>query len=1158
MMAQSFPQTTEAADMAQLQATMQAVELACSSIQMHANPAAAEATLLSLSQSPHPYRTCQFIVENSQLPLARFQAAGAIRDAGIREWGFLETDDRRGLISFCLCFIMKHANLPEGYVIAKVASVAAQLLKRGWLDFTALEKEAFFLEVKQAVDGTHGLAVQYSGISFLESLVSEFSPSTSTAMGLPREFHEQCLMSLEHDYLKVFYSWVQHAAFNVSNRIIEADSEVPEVKVCSSALRLMLQILNWDFRGKNAVDSSKRGMDLFQSVMKQENSRRTECILVQPGPAWRELLISSGHVGWLSNFYTALRQKFSSEGFWIDCPLAVSARKLLVQFFSLTGAIFPSDSGNTQKQHLLQLLAGIVQWMEPPDAVTQAIKLGKSDSELLDGCRALLSIATVTTPLIFDELLKSLRPYGTLTLLSALMREVYKDLAENQTDDETWSWVARDILLDTWTTLLQQLEVSGQSNMLPSEGISAAANLFELIVESELKGASASAFSDDDDAPNYAQASIAAMDERLSSYALIARAALGSTIPFLTKCFSERIMMLHQGRGIRDPTETLEELYSLLLIFGHVLADEGQGETPLVPKEIDSHYTNMEVDKHPVVSLCSTIIAFAEQSLDPELRASFFSPRLMEAVVWFLARWMSTYLLIPDGSGKKHSKNALISFYGETNHGKVVLDIIIRISSSTFVSYPGEKDLQALTCYQLLHSLVKRRNIINHLVTLDSWRDLVNAFCNERALLSLNAAHQRSLAQTLALSALGIKNSEASNEFIRSLTNHMTAYLVELSSKHDLKSIALQPDIILLVSCLFERLRGVARVSEPRIQKAIYEMGFSVMNPVLIFLQAYKDEFVVVYQLLKFATDWVESQISYLEANETATMVDFCMRLLQQYSSHNIGKISVGLSNSLRNEADVEKYKDLRALLQLLSNLCSKDMVDFASEPIETYGTNISQVVYTGLHIVTPLITPDQLKFPKLCNSYFSLLSHMLEVYPEIIVQLNVDAFSHILGTLDFGLHHQDIEVVDLCLRSIKALASHHYKDRVAGKVGLGSHASSYKDPEGNIREGILSQFLRSLLKLLLFDDYSVDLVGPAADALLPLILCEQSTYQSLANELIERQRIPTFRSRLTNAIQALTTSNNLSTTLDRLNHQKFRKNLHSFLIEVRGFLRTV
>lgn len=62
--------------------------------------------------------------------------------------------------------------------------------------------------------------------------------------------------------------------------------------------------------------------------------------------------------------------------------------------------------------------------------------------------------------------------------------------------------------------------------------------------------------------------------------------------------------------------------------------------------------------------------------------------------MWFLARWMSTYLMIPEETGDKISKNALISFYGENNQGKVLLDLIVRISSSTFVSYPGEKDLQ--------------------------------------------------------------------------------------------------------------------------------------------------------------------------------------------------------------------------------------------------------------------------------------------------------------------------------------------------------------------------------------------------------------------------------------------------------------------------------
>ncbi|CAK9166349.1 unnamed protein product, partial [Ilex paraguariensis] len=68
---------------------------------------------------------------NSQVANARFQAAAAIRNAALREWGFLTIDEKRGLISFCLCFVMQHANSPEGYVQSKVASVAAQLMKRG-------------------------------------------------------------------------------------------------------------------------------------------------------------------------------------------------------------------------------------------------------------------------------------------------------------------------------------------------------------------------------------------------------------------------------------------------------------------------------------------------------------------------------------------------------------------------------------------------------------------------------------------------------------------------------------------------------------------------------------------------------------------------------------------------------------------------------------------------------------------------------------------------------------------------------------------------------------------------------------------------------------------------------------------------------------------
>ncbi|XP_071934674.1 uncharacterized protein [Coffea arabica] len=630
-MNQSY-QNTAPPDLAHLQATMRTIELACSSIQMHVNPSAAEATILSLSQSPQPYQACQFILENSQMPNARFQAAGAIRDAAIREWGFLSTDDKKGLISFCLCFVMQHASSAEGYVQAKVASVAAQLLKRGWLEFTAADKGTFFSQVNQAVAGSHGLDMQFAGIIFLESLVSEFSPSTSTAMGLPKEFHDQCQTSLELDYLKSLYGWAQDAASSVTNRIIASDSAIPEAKVCSAALRLMLQILNWDFRcSKSTVEIGRRGMGVLGVKNDSYSARKTECNLVQPGPSWCDVLITSGHVGWLLRLYGALRQKFSCKGYWLDCPLAVSARKLIVQFCSLTGNIFPADNGHMQGQHLLQLLSGVVEWIDPPDAVAKSIQNGKSDSELLDGCHALLSMAAVTSPLMFDQLLKPIRPYGTLHLLYALMSEVVKDIMENHTEEETWSWVARDVLLDTWTTILMLLDSTSRDALLPSEGISAAANLFALIVESELKAASASAFSDDNDA-DYFQASITAMDERLSSYALVARAALDATVPLLVRLFSERFARLHQGRGICDPTQILEELYSLLLITGHVLADEWQGETPLVPMAIQTQFMDVvESENHPVVVLSGSIIRFSEQSLDTEMRTSFFSPRLMES-----------------------------------------------------------------------------------------------------------------------------------------------------------------------------------------------------------------------------------------------------------------------------------------------------------------------------------------------------------------------------------------------------------------------------------------------------------------------------------------------------------------------------------------------
>ncbi|KAK9137879.1 hypothetical protein Sjap_008473 [Stephania japonica] len=1154
------------ADLPQLRTIMRTIEQACISFQVHINPMEAEAVILSLRQSPLAYQACLFILENSQVTNAKFHAASAIQEVAVREWAFLTDDEKRSLIRYCLSYVLQHSCSTDGFVPRKVSAVGAQLLKRGWLDFTVDEKEAFFTEVMQAVLGCHGADAQFIGVNFLDCVVSEFSPSTASAMGLPREFHEQCRASLDSNYLKKFYCWAQDAALSVTNRLLEHDATVSEVKVCTAALNLMFQILNWDFKWNvNAVDGANSRINVFSSKVRPDIVPNSfECVLVQPGPAWYDTLISSGHVTWLLGLYGTMRQKFSHVGSWIVSPLAVSARKLVVLFCSLTGTIFPSDDGQIQEQHLLQILSCLVQWICPPDTITAAINSGKSESEFLDGCRALLSMATLTTPKVFDKLLRSISPFGTLSLLSSLTCEVVQARATSNTTEETWSWVARDILLDTWTALLEPKD-PGKDTALPPEGVASAASVFKLIVESELKAAAALAFEEEDD---YFQASVSAMDERFNSYALIARRAVDVTIPFLTHLFSQRLLILHQEKGKSDPTCILEELFSLLLFTGHVLADAGEGETPLVPEAFQSHFIDvLGAEQHPVIVLSCTIIKFAEQSLNPEMRSAFFSPRLMEALIWFLARWSNTYLMPHEtarGSNCSHdrqqeikfSRNVLIGFCGEHDQGKYVLDVILRISLMTLISYSGEKALQELTCYKLLPALVRRKNVSVHLFTLDSWNDLVNAFARNKSLFGLISPHQCTLTETLVRAASGIRNSDASNQYVRELMGQMVAYILDLTSKADLRTIAQQPNSIQTVSCLLARLRGAARATQPRTQRALYEMGISVMNAILTLLEVYKHESAVIYLVLKFVIDWVDGQLVFLEVEDTTVVVNFCLTLLQLYSKHNIGKISLSLSSTLLTEAKTEKYKDLRALLQLLTSLCSKNLVDFSADSLDKESADIAQVVYLGLHIVTPLISLELLKYPKLCHDYFALISHILEVYPEKLVQLNAESFSHMLGTLDFGIHQQDIEVVNMCLEALNGLACYHYKERVCGKEGLGSCASGFRDQNGQVIEGVLSRFLRSLLQLLLFGDYSFELISSAADALLPLILCEKDHFEKFGQELIEKQPTPELKLRLANALQALTGSNQVSSSLDRINYKRFRKNLQDFLIEVRGFLQ--
>lgn len=80
---------------------------------------------------------------------------------------------------------------------------------------------------------------------------------------------------------QTFYCWAQDAALSVTNKIMESNSAVPEVNVCSAAMRLMLQILNWDFQHNKNAKGGKNGIDVYSAEVRYEGARRSDCVLVQ-------------------------------------------------------------------------------------------------------------------------------------------------------------------------------------------------------------------------------------------------------------------------------------------------------------------------------------------------------------------------------------------------------------------------------------------------------------------------------------------------------------------------------------------------------------------------------------------------------------------------------------------------------------------------------------------------------------------------------------------------------------------------------------------------------------------------------------------------------------------------------------------------------------
>jgi hypothetical protein len=222
---------------------------------------------------------------------------------------------------------------------------------------------------------------------------------------------------------------------------------------------------------------------------------------------------------------------------------------------------------------------------------------------------------------------------------------------------------------------------------------------------------------------------------------------------------------------------------------------------------------------------------------------------------------------------------------------------------------------------------------------------------------------------------------------------------------------------------------------------------------------------------------------------------------------------------------------------------------------------DVPSVVLAGLHATIPLLTEELLRFPKLCRQYFALLAHMLEAYPAKVAALDAATFATLMRTLEFGLTHADVDIGRESFAALSGLAAFHHRETKGSRGGnpaggLAAHNAANED-EPEKKETITARFLKLSLNRLLFEDASTALAEPAADALLPLMLCEREAFAAVAHELVSSLAGDArAQGKVGEALRDLTASGGLTDRVDRANKRRFRRNVSAFVMETRAFVR--
>eukprot|EP00069_Balaena_mysticetus_P015410 bmy_09222T0 len=728
--------------------------------------------------------------------------------------------------------------------------------------------------------------------------------------------------------------------------------------------------------------------------------------------------------------------------------------------------------------------------------------------------------------------------------------------------------------------------------------------------------------------------------DQLASVGMLGRIAAEHCIPLLTSLLEERVTRLHgqlqrrQQHLLASPasgsvdSKVLDDLYEdihwLILVTGYLLADDTQGETPLIPPEIMEYSikhssevdinTTLQILGSPgekassipgynrtdsVIRLLSAVLRVSEVE-SRAIRADLthlLSPQMGKDIVWFLKRWAKTYLLVDEKLYDQISVPFSTAFGADTEGSQWIVGYLLQKVLSNLSVCSSEQDL-ANDTVQLLVTLVERRERANLVIQCESWWNLAKQFASRRPPLNfLSSPVQRTLMKALVLGGFAHMDAETKQQYWTEVLQPLQQRFLRVINQENFPQMCQQEEVKQEITATLEALCGIAEATQVDNVAILFNFLMDFLTNCIGLMEVYKNTPETVNLIIEVFVEVAHKQICYLGESKAMNLYEACLTLLRVYSKNNVGRQRVDVAVE-----EEEQYQDLLLIMELLTNLLSKEFIDFSDTdevfrgqepgPAANRSVSAADVVLYGVNLILPLMSQDLLKFPTLCNQYYKLITFICEIFPEKIPQLPEDLFKSLMYSLELGMTSYPLsEHRDHLSLGEKRLLEEKFSEFTQRRSAPGPKVTVSRSPVSLVcsltsvirmspevcqlcLEALTPlaeqcakaqetdsplflatrHFLKLVFDMLVLQKHNTEMTTAAGEAFYTLVCLHQAEYSELVETLLSSQQDPVIYQRLADAFNKLTASST-PPVLDRKQKMAFLKSLEEFMANVGGLL---